>query len=127
MKNALNWIARRFGYEIRPLPPAAGRQLVNTTKGIDYALLKSFATEAAQFSLSPQQSEAVRNLHLTGLLRERPYPEHSRVEVGRADGLEVGIWRRSSAEEDEFTRRADRRNECFYWADQKKIGLKTGK
>jgi len=127
MKNALNWIARRFGYEIRPLPAAVGRQLVNTNASIDYELLKPFATEAAQFSLSPQQSEAIRNLHLTGLLRERPYPEHSRVEVGGADGLEVGIWRRGSAKDGEFSRRADRSNEWFYWADKKKIGPKNCK
>jgi hypothetical protein len=127
MKNALKWIARSFGYEIHRSPQSPKHFVFDELMDLDYETLKIFANRAAQFSASTAETQAVRNLHLTGLLREQPYSESCRVEIGGANTLEVGLWRKNSAKEDTFDRRADRGHEWFYWADRKAIGPKQRK
>ena len=92
----------------------------------DYELLKEFANRAAQFSASADEMQAVRNLHLTEVLKEKPYSESSRIEVGNANTLQVGIWRKKSPDKDApFARRTD--CDVFDWANKELIEKKRGK
>jgi hypothetical protein len=123
MKNALRWIARKFGYQIRREQPLR-HLLFDEAAEPDYEALKSFANRAARFSAAAGETEAVRNLYLTGLLREQPHSETSRIEIGDAQTLKIGIWKKNAAKDNEFVRRSDRSHEWFYWADRETIGSK---
>ena len=94
----------------------------------EYELLRAFATRVAEFSASSGETQAIRNLHLTGILAAQSPFEGSRVGVGGVDPLKVGIWRRKSEAEDApFVRRRDRQNDWFYWANKERIEPKRCK
>ncbi len=64
----------------------------------------------------------MRQLYLTGLLGPTPPPEGSRLPIGGTETANLGIWKRESAAADAaFVRRADCRNEWFFWAQKDRI------
>jgi hypothetical protein len=114
IKKPLKSIARRFGYEVREIPRLPPQVIFNETVDRDYELLRGFANRVAQFSASPDKTQAVRNLFLTGILSAPPYSEYLSIEVGGADTLQVGLWKRKSgAKEAPLVRLSDRRDEWF--------------
>jgi hypothetical protein len=128
MKRVLKAIARRFGYQISQIAPQTDHVVFSETTDGEYDLLglRAFATRAAQFSASPHETQAICNFYLTGILKEQPYQEVSRIEVGNANTLEVGIWRKKSRAKDApFVRRADR--DWFDWANRETIEPKRRK
>jgi hypothetical protein len=128
IKKSLKWIARRLGYEVREIPRLPHQAIFNETVDRDYELLRGFATRAAEFSASPDETRAVRNLFLTGILSTQPYSEYVSIEIGGVDTLQVGIWKRKSgAKAAPFVRLPDRRDEWFYWADKERIDPKRCK
>src|SRR5215472_13652093 len=128
MKKYLKGIARRFGYEVSEIPRLPNQVVFDETVDRDYELLRGFVTRVAQFSASPDETRAVRNLFLTGILSPQPYSDYVSVEVGGANTLQVGIWKRNSgAREAPFVRLPDRRDEWFYWADKERIEPKRCK
>jgi hypothetical protein len=128
MKKVLKSIARYLGYEITQIPPPAGHMVFREAMDREYDLLglKDFATRAAEFSTSPDATQAVCNLHLTGIWKEQPSVEVSRIEVGNASTLQVGIWRKKSQAKDApFVRREDA--DAFEWANKETIEQKRSK
>ncbi len=125
MKKSVKWVFYRLGYEVREIPRLPNQMVFNETVERDYELLRGFATRAAQFSASSDETQAVRNLFLTGILNAQTYSEYVSIEVGGADTLQVGIWKRpSGAKESPFVRLPERRDEWFYWADKERIEQK---
>src|SRR5690349_19427052 len=102
MKKVLKSVARRFGIDIRRIAPAADDAVFRSiaTTDSDLLALRSFADRVARFAGSREQSQAVRDLYLAGILREQPFSELSRIEVGGADTMQVGAWRKSSRSKD---------------------------
>lgn len=128
MKRVLKQIARYLGYEVSQSPPPASHVVFSDTTELDYEVLKAFATRVAESSASPQGTQAIRNFHLTGLLREQPYAESIRVEIGNGDTRDLGVWRRTRpGAHDPFVRRMDSRADWFYWADKERIEPKRCK
>jgi hypothetical protein len=128
IKKSLKSIARYFGLEIHKVPRLPNRIIFNETMDYDYGLLRGFATRVAQFSASPTETQAVRNLLLTGILNTQPYAGYVAIDVGGADTSQVGIWKRKSRDKEApFVRLPDRRDEWFYWADKGRIEPKRCK
>jgi hypothetical protein len=128
MKKVLKWIVRRLGYQVSQIPPPVDYVIFNETMDPAHDLLglREFATRAAEFSASPHETQAICNLHLTGILKEQPFPEISRIDVGNAKTLQVGIWRKKSQAKDApFVRRED--SDWFDWAKKDTIEPKRGK
>src|SRR5690348_5999292 len=92
-------------------------------------LLKAFATRVAQFVSSPDESRAVRNLYLTGILSPQPLDSHNRfTDLSRVNPKSVGVWRKlSDAAEAPFLRRKDRIDEWVLWARKERIEPKRTK
>jgi hypothetical protein len=132
IKKSLKSIARRLGYEVHEIPRLPHQLIFNETVDRDYELLRGFATRVAQFSALPDETQAVRNIFLAGLLNAQPHSDYFSIEVGGADTLQVGIWKRKSgrksgAKQAPFIRLPDRRDEWFYWADKESIEPKRCK
>ena len=127
MKTILKWIARKIGYEVRRVPPPARYVTLDETQGRDHGLSRPFATRAASVSASSQEMQAVRNLHLTGVLKESVAVQHTRVEIGDENTLKVGIWKKEKGKGGAFVRRSDRKDEWFYWANVERIEPKWRK
>ena len=128
MKHLLKSLARRCGLEIRRVAPAPGHAVFYDTMAPDSDLLalRSFADRVARFSASPEQSRAIRDLHLSGILREQQPAEVSRIEIGNADTMQVGIWRKQSRAKDApFVRMPDA--DWFSWAKKETIEPKRRK
>src|SRR3974390_2462935 len=102
MKKLLKSVVRRLGFEMRRVAPPPGHaEFIDTGAAeSDLLALRSFADRAAQFSASAEQSQASGNLYLSGILREQPALDVSRIEIGGADTLQVGIWRKHSRAKD---------------------------
>ena len=128
MKKSVKSIARYFGLEISKVPRLSNRITFNEAMDYDYGILRGFATRVAQFSASPGETQAVRNLLLTGILNTQPYAGYFSIEVGGADTSQVGIWKRKSGDKEApRVRLPDRRDEWFYWADKERIEPKRCK
>jgi hypothetical protein len=128
MKKIVKSIARKLGYQISQIPPPAGHVVFHEAmdRQHDLLVLKAFATRAAEFSTSPQETQVICNLHLTGILKEQPYVGISRVEVGNENTLQVGIWKKKSGTKDApFVRRTD--CDWFDWANKETIEPKRAK
>lgn len=128
MKNVLKSIARRCGLEIRRVAPATRDAVFSDTvdPDTDFMVLRSFADRAARLCASPRQTEAICNLYLTGILREQPSVEVSRIEIGDADTMQVGIWRKPSRAKDApFVRLEEA--DWFSWARKETIDPKKRK
>ena len=128
LKKSLKSVARYFGLEISKVQRLPNRITFDEAMDYDYGLLRGFATRVAQFSASPAETQAVRNLLLTGILNTQPYAGYFSIEVGGAHTPQVGIWKRKSGDKDApFVRLPDRRDEWFYWADKESIEPKRCK
>jgi hypothetical protein len=128
MKNLLKSVARRFGVDIRRLPPPPAHAVFfeNPATDSDLLALRNFADQVARFSASAQESRAICNLYLTGILREQPSVEVSRIEIGNADTMQVGIWRKQSRAKDApFVRMTE--TDWFSWAKKETIEPKRRK
>jgi hypothetical protein len=128
MKQVLKKIVRYFGYEITQIPPGANHMVFRETTDGDFNILglRDFASQAAEFSDSSETLEAMCNLHLTGIFKEQPYADVSRIEVGNANTSVVGIWRKKSKAKDApFIR--DKNSDTFEWADKETIEPKRCK
>jgi len=128
MKRLLKSVVRRLGFEVRRIPPPPGHAEFIDTGAAEWDLLalRSFADRAAQFSASAEQSQAIGNLYLSGILREQPALDVSRIEIGGADTQQVGIWRKQSRAKDApFVRTAG--SDWFSWAKKEAIGPKRAK
>ena len=126
MKKALKSALHYLGYEIRPVHD---RYVVfDENYDRDYELLKSFTARAARFSDSPEQMRAVRYLHWTGLLREQPFREQIRIDIGDDHTRNIGVWGRSTpGRKVPFVRKPERRDEWFYWASKERIEARRPK
>ena len=91
-------------------------------------LLKTFANRVAQFSASPKETQAVRNLQISGIFAERQRSDGGRIEGATANLLNVGIWKRENESDDAvFVRRSDLQGEWFFWASRERIEPKNCK
>src|SRR5690348_15789184 len=128
IKKSLKWIFRRLGYEVREIQRFEDQVVFSERVDRDFELLRGFATRVGQFSISPDKTQAVRNVFLTGILNPQPYSEYVSIEVGSVETLQVGIWKRDSGTKAApFVRLPDRRDEWFYWADKERIEPKRCK
>jgi hypothetical protein len=127
MKRVLKRLARRFGLQITRTPQADHRIFREPAwYGLDLQNLKAFANRVAEFSASSGESEAVSNVYLTGLLNDRAPSEVCRIEIGNANTLQVGIWRKDRASVTaSFVRRTDA--DRFEWANRDVIEPKRCK
>ncbi len=128
MKKLLKSVARRFGVDIRRIPPSPGHAVFSDSAAPDSDLLalRAFADRVARFSASPAESRAICSLYLSGILRETPPVEVSRIEIGSADTMQVGIWRKQSRAKDApFVRLAEA--DWFSWANKETIEAKRRK
>lgn len=130
-KKLVKAVVHSIGYEIRELPralPPGMTEFLNSPRGelqFDPAgdPLKAFATRAAQFSASADETRAIRGLHLSGVLRGPPL--EGRIGVDRSC---VGIWRRTGEAKDAaFVRGIEFKDDWQSWADQERIGPKRCK
>ena len=90
LKKSLKSVARYFGLEISKVQRLPNRITFDEAMDYDYGLLRGFATRVAQFSASPAETQAVRNLLLTGILNTQPYAGYFSIEVGGAHTPQVG-------------------------------------
>lgn len=128
MKKLLKRAARFLGYEIRAIVPSPPEEFAFQPTSFEYELLRDFATRAAGFAATPAQTQAVRQLYLTGILAPALPPEGSRLPIGSANTADLGIWKRESAAANApFVRRADCRDEWFFWAQKDRIEPKQAK
>jgi len=128
MKKLLKRAARALGYEIRAIVPSPPEEFVLEPTPFEYELLRDFATRAAGFAATPAQTQAVRQLYLTGLLAPTLPPEGSRLPIGSPETPNLGIWKRESpAANAAFVRRTDCRNDWFFWAQKERIEPKRTK
>jgi hypothetical protein len=128
MKKFLKSMARYFGYEIRQIPGPPTHVVFDDSLQRDREFLRAFATRAADLAGSPQATEAIRYLHLSGIFKEQLSAELSHIEIGGPGTPRVGIWKRESAEQDAaFVRSLDRLSEGFYWAETERIEPKRSK
>lgn len=128
MKKLLQRAARSLGYEIRAIVPSPPQEFVTETTPFEYELLRDFATRAAEFAGSPEQTQAVRQLYLTGLLGPPLPREGSRLPIGSVGTPNVGIWKlEGTAANAAYVRRSDCRNEWFFWAQKHRIEPKRTK
>ena len=127
MKNLLKSVARRFGVDIRRVPRSPGHALFpETAPDFDPLALRGFADRVARFSASREETRAICNLYLTGILKEQPLAEVSRIEVGSAETMRVGIWRRDTPAKDApFVRMPEA--DWFSWAKRETIEPKRRK
>jgi hypothetical protein len=117
-----------LGYEIRSIQPAALPPLLIETAPIEYELLRSFATRAAENFVSPAQTRAIQDLHLTRILQPERPTAHTRISIGNANTSRVGIWRREGLGKDAaFVRSPAAKADWFFWADKDRIEPKRSK
>ncbi len=126
VRSIVKSIVGSLGYEVRaapaPVPPRLdeflGRQEWYLQFDSAADPLKAFANRAARFSASADETRAIRDLHLTGVLRTQP-PEGRLEWAGK---LNVGIWRRASdARNAVFVRREDAAQDWNNWASKETI------
>lgn len=128
MKNLLKRAARSLGYEIRAIPTSPPQRLLHETTPFEYDLLRNFASRAAEFAASANETRAVRQLYLTGILRPALPPEGSYIPIGGPGTGRVGIWQKEHAAGNAaFIRSPEWRSDWFYWAQKDRIEPKRTK
>src|SRR5262249_55666314 len=100
MKRLLKAMARYFGYEIRQIPPPPMHVTFDDSLERDREFLRPFATRTAELAGSPDATEAIRHLYLSGIFKEQPSSDFSHIEIGGPGTLQVGIWKRESPAQD---------------------------
>jgi hypothetical protein len=127
MKRLVKRLVRALGYEIQQVArPRPAHAPVTTAE--EYELLQKFATRTAQLIAPLDESQALRHLHLTGILRPPEYPQAGYIEPGGAHTPAIGIWKREAGARDAgFIRRLERADEGFNWAKQERIEQKRSR
>src|SRR6478735_7393215 len=127
MRRFLQSLAARFGWQISRIGENEHKFFTEPAAcDYDSSILKGFANRAAAFTISSLGSQAIRNIHLSGLLRDQPVLQHLRIEVGNENTLQVGIWRKaSSGKSAAFVREPHAAR--FEWADKQQIEAKRTK
>lgn len=128
MKRILKSILRHFGYEITQATAPDGHIVFRepVEREHDPLRLKHFANRVAELSMSGDAAQAVRLLHLTGVMKEQAPVEISRIEVGSESTLQIGIWRRSGTDKDAPFARIQG-GDAFDWANREMIAPKCSK
>ena len=125
IKRIVKRLVRALGYEVHRVGPPMTSAHAPETTAEEYELVGAFATRTAQLIAPLEESQALRHMHLTGILRPPAYPHGEHIEPGGAHTPAIGIWRReTSAKDSGFVRRVKREDDSFYWAKQERIGPK---